>query len=286
MAEELITLKNNNLTVTVSTMGAELHSVMRGGTEYLWNGDPNVWAGRAPLLFPICGGLKDDKYTFEGQEYTLNKHGYVRFCEFETESTGEESAVFLLKSNSESKKSFPFDYELRVAYTLDGAALKVDYSVLNRSDTDMYFSIGAHEGYMCPEGIEEYRLEFEKNERLTTNILNGNLLTEEYTLLGEDVNSLDLKYEYFMIDALTFLNLKSRSITLCRKSGGAKVRVDFDGFDYLFVWTKPGAKYICIEPWCGIPDFEGTGYDLTQKRGINRLARGDVFKRTHTVTFL
>lgn len=286
MAKELITLKNDNLTVVVSTVGAELQSVMRGETEYLWDGDPDVWSGRAPLLFPICGGLKDDKYTFEGNEYTLNKHGYARFCEFEVESASVDSAVFLLKSDVKSKKSFPFDYELRVTYILDGTAVKVDYSVLNCSDTDMYFSIGGHEGYMCPEGIEEYYLEFEKNERLTTNILNGNLLSEEYVLLGEDVKTLDLKYDYFSIDALTFLNLKSRAITLCRKNGGAKLRVDYDGFGYVFVWTKPGAKYICIEPWCGIPDFEGTGYDITQKRGINKIAPGAVFKRTHTITLL
>ena len=50
----LYTVRNQNLTVTVSTRGAELQSV-RGadGTEWLWQGDPAYWEDCAPVLLKI-----------------------------------------------------------------------------------------------------------------------------------------------------------------------------------------------------------------------------------------
>ncbi len=281
---KLITVKNDKIAITISTLGAEIQTVFANGRDYLWNGDEKFWSGRAPVLFPICGGLKEDKYTFGGSEYTLNKHGFAKLMEFEVEAQGDGYAVFLLKSTPETKKNYPFDFELRIKYALDGDSVHVEYEVDNKSETDMYFSIGAHEAYACPEGIEEYHLKFERPEHLTHNELHGNLLSDEVTVIAENTDTLALNYEYFKVDAITMLNLKSRSIKLEKNDGTRTVHVDFDGFDYVFVWTRPGAGYICIEPWCGVPDFEGSSYDITEKRGINKLPSGETFRRIHTFT--
>ena len=160
MAEQLI-LSNNKIKVTFSTKGAELISVLKDGKEKIWIGEPDIWSGHAPIVFPICGGLKDDKYIYEGKEYILQKHGYIRFVEFEVESHSDTKLVFLHRSDSETLKQYPSNYELRVIYTLEGSALKVDYNVKNLDETPMYYSIGAHEGYYCPEGIEEYSIIFD-----------------------------------------------------------------------------------------------------------------------------
>ena len=271
MAEQL-TISNSVITAIISTKGAELKSVVKDGEQIIWEGNPDIWSGQAPLLFPICGGLKDDKYIFEGKEYALQKHGYARVSEFEVESAEQASATFILRSNEETKKQFPFDYELRVTYTLVDNKIEVRYSVKNTGNGDMYFSIGAHEGYACPEGIEEYSLVFDENENFTCNILDGNLLEYNTYSVGEG-KELPLKYEFFNIDALTYLNLKSRGVNLVHRQSGKHLRVEFEGFDYLFVWTKPKAfaNYICIEPWCGIPDFVDSDYEITKKRGIVKL---------------
>ena len=287
MAEQLITIKNESIKVEISTKGAELRSAQKDGKEYIWNGDPDVWAGRAPVLFPICGGLKGDKFVFEGKEYSVIKHGYARMSEFVVESHDVDRVVFLLESDDESKKMYPFDYEFRVCYFLDGESLNVEYNVTNTAENgEMYFSFGGHEGYMCPEGIEEYSLVFDKTERLTTNVLHGNLLSDEYEVLGESITEFPLKYDYFKVDALTFLNLKSRRVSLVHKDGNRQVDIDFEGHDYMFVWTMAGknGKYICIEPWCGVPDFEGSSFDFTQKKGINKLGAGETFSRVHKIT--
>ena len=272
MAEQLILL-NEQIKATFSTKGAELISLEKNGKEQIWIGDPEVWPSHAPILFPICGGLKDDKYLYNGKEYTLQKHGYIRFTEFQVESKSENKIVFLHRFNEETLKQFPFEYELRIIYTLDGSSLRIDYSVKNLSKDEMYYSIGGHEGYYCPEGIEDYSIIFEKPEMFDSTVLNGNLL-ENFTInVGKNTCELPLKYEYFAVDALSFLDLKSRKVSLKNRKTGEERLLEFKDHDVFFVWTKPGAKYVCLEPWCGCPDFMDSEYDFRSKRSIIRLCK-------------
>lgn len=283
MSKEIV-IANEKIKCTISTMGAEIQSIIKDGKEIIWEGNPDVWSGRAPVLFPICGGLKDDKYIYEGKEYTLPKHGFGRKSEFEIEKHEKESVTFLLSSNEETSKCYPFDFELRITYTLSDAELKVDYNVTNTGENNMYFSIGSHEAYACPEGIEEYSVVFEEEETLNSSILNGNLLEYNTICVGENIRELPLKYEFFAVDALVFLDVKSRKVTLMH-NGKKVVDVAFDGADYLLLWTKPTGKYICIEPWCGVPDFEDSNYDITNKRGIVSVEPGKTVTKTHILTF-
>ena len=284
MAEQLI-LSNNQIKATFSTKGAELISVVKDGQEKIWIGDPDVWAAHAPFLFPICGGLKDDKFIYEGKEYTLQKHGYIRFAEFEVESHSENKLVFLHRWNSETLSQFPFCYELRVIYTLVDSALKVEYNVKNLDETDMYYSVGAHEGYYCPEGIEEYSIIFDKPEDLDSNILKGNLLEYNAINVGKNTYELPLKYEYFAVDALVFLNLKSRKVLLKNRKTGVEIGLEFEGHDFFLLGTKPGAKYICMEPWCGCQDFVDSDYDFKNKKGIIKLSGKKEKTKTHKIIF-
>ena len=284
MAEQLILL-NEQIKATFSTKGAELISLEKNGKEQIWIGNPEVWPSHAPILFPICGGLKDDKYLYNGKEYILQKHGYIRFTEFQVESKSENKIVFLHRFNEETLKQFPFEYELRIIYTLDGSSLRIDYSVKNLSKDEMYYSIGGHEGYYCPEGIEDYSIIFEKPEMFDSTVLNGNLL-ENFTInVGKNTCELPLKYEYFAVDALSFLDLKSRKVSLKNRKTGEERLLEFKDHDVFFVWTKPGAKYVCLEPWCGCPDFMDSEYDFRSKRSIIRLSGKEETTRTHTITF-
>ena len=282
----MITLKNKFLTASFNEVGAELKSLVFDGKEYIWEGRSEVWAGSCPLLFPICGGLKDDKYTFNGKEYTLQKHGYARFKTFEIESLTDSSVVFLHKSDIDTKKSFPFDYELRVIYTLKDKAVKVDYSVKNLTDGTMYFSIGSHEGYYTPEGIEDYDVIFPQNETLNSYVLYGNLLSNQELPIVKDSNVLPLYDKYFTVDALVFKDLKSKSVTLRNRKTGKAVRVDFPDADYFLLWHKPNSPYMCLEPWSGIPDIFGSSYDITEKEGIIPLKSGEEYKNSHILNII
>lgn len=282
MSEQLV-LKNNVLEVKISTMGAEIQSIVKNGKERIWEGDPKVWEGHAPVLFPICGGLKDGKFIYKDNEYFLKKHGFASDSEFEIEKSDQCSAVFLLKPNEESKKCYPFDYEFRVIYTLSENKINVEFSVTNTGNDSMYFSVGAHEAYACPEGIEDYSVIFECEEDLRSNLVNGSLLDYKTELIKEKTKELPLKNDYFVTDALVFTSLKSRSVTLKNRKTDETAKVYFNGADYLLLWTKVGAKYICIEPWCGLPDFIDSDYDITKKTGIIKAEAGETVVRSHSV---
>lgn len=280
-----VTISNEYLTVAISSKGAEMQSIKKEAREHLWNGDPSIWSGRAPLLFPVCGALKDDKFIFSDKEYTLPRHGFARQSEFEVESAEKEKAVFLLRSNEETLTKYPFEFELRVTYALDKSRINIEYAVKNLSKGEMYFSIGSHEAYACPEGIEAYSVIFDKCEDLTANRLDNGLVSQRTINLGTNTQELPLRREYFEEDSLNFLNLNSRKVTLKNRKTGEQIEVQFDGADYFLIWQKPGANYICLEPWCGIADFTDSDPDITKKRGIVCLPASGTFTKNHSITF-
>ena len=281
----MIKLENNMIAVELDPHGAEMKTVYVNGENRLWCGDPTVWAGRAPVLFPICGGLPDDMFTFEGKEYHLKKHGFARFMDFEVVSVTDTSVTFLLESNSETLKQYPFAFCFYITYTLRGSAIDIGYQVKNTDDKTMYFSIGSHEAYACPEGIEDYDLLFEKGETLNACDLDGNLIAPTMTPILKESKFLPVYEKFFAVDALVFKDVKSREVTLRNRKTGKSVSVKFDGFPYLLFWTNPGAPYLRIEPWTGIPPMVGSTHDITQKEGITALDAQDTFTRTHTIHF-
>lgn len=282
----MITIKNDCLEIGILKKGAEIRSVKNAnGTEFMWNANPDVWPMSAPVMFPVCGGLRDDKYILNGTEYSLGKHGYARFCDFELIEHTNEKAVFLLQSNDESKKSFPFDYDFTITYVLTENSVSVKYGVLNKSQEPMYFSCGGHEAYSCPEGIEEYSVVFDKNVTLKSIVLNGNLLEHKAVTILENGNKLDLKKEFFAIDALVFENVDFDKATLVHRNSSKKITVEFEGFKTFMLWTKPEGNYICLEPWCNAPDYVDSDYDFANKNGIIKLNPNEFTAKVHKITF-
>lgn len=280
----MIILQNGSLCARISELGAELKSLVADGDEKIWQGDPDIWRASCPLLFPICGGLKDDRYRYGGREYTMEKHGFARFEPFSVRRQTEDSVELTLTPNDEARKKYPFDYELTVSYRLVGRSLEIAYTVENRTDGEMLFSIGSHEGYRTPEGIEDYDLVFPEEETLDSLVLYGNLLSDQRLPMLRESRVLPLYEKYFTVDALVFCDLKSRSATLRNRKTGRAIRVDFPSCPYFLLWHKPNAPYICLEPWDGIGDRVGAGLELTEKEGIRRLERGETYHAVHTLT--
>ena len=173
-----------------------------------------------------------------------------------------------------------------MSYTLKEKSLQVRYDVKNLSSDTMYFSIGGHEGYFCPEGIEEYDVILPVPETLDSTVLEGNYLGYEKLRVLENSDTLALKYDYFAVDALVFMDLKAKSAVLKNRRTGRALRVCFDGFDYFQLWTKLGAPYICLEPWCGIADRTDTDKNLKTKEGILQLPPSGSLSREHTIEIL
>lgn len=281
---QLVNLYNERITVVVSAMGAEMQSIKdASGGERLWQGDPCFWAGRAPILFPIAGGLKEDGYYLQGKRYSLPKHGYVRKLVWQLESVGSSKAVFLI---TQKDPGFPFEYELRACYELDGDTIIVSYRVLNRDRCTFYFGIGAHEGFATPGGVEDYSIVFDEKETLENYVLHGNLIAREPVVMSRDIREFPLSYEDYAVDALVFPDLKSRGLVLNSRKDGGRIRLEYPGHDVLMLWTRPGAEYICIEPWTNAPDFLDSDMQIEHKSGCIRLDPGQEAERSHRITVL
>ena len=233
----IVTLKNEELTVKISTLGAEIQSIEdKNGVERLWQGDPAIWKGRAPILFPVAGGFKDDGYELDGQWYGMPKHGFAKTEEWAVESADEEEATFLLTAQ---KPGFPFRYEFRAVFSLEANQLEVNYVVKNLDDRTFYFSVGAHEAYACPGKIEDYYLVFDEKENLDCYPLDGNLIKHETIDMGRDTDTLALSYSLLDHDALVFRNLNSTGVALCCRNNERKVHVEFEGNPTIMFWHHP-----------------------------------------------
>jgi len=278
---ELITIKSEQLTALVSPIGAEIHSVKNtAGKEFIWEGDPAVWGSHTPILFPVAGALRDNCYELDGVRYPMNKHGFARNVPFQVEKTGENFVTLLY---NEKQEGFPFEYDFRITYTVEANQIKVAFDVSSRDERPFYFSVGSHEAYCTPEGFENYELHFDEEETLIHSLLEGPLNNHETQLIAENTKVLPLKNEYFTIDALIFRSLKSRGVAL--KGCGRKSHVSYPDHPVLLIWTKPGAKLVCIEPWCNGPDFTDADHRIDHKFGFLRLEKGQTINRTHVITF-
>jgi len=275
-----VSISSDTLTAEIDPLGAQLSSLKhRARLDLLWHGDPQVWAGRAPLLFPIVGALVGGTYRLGSRKYPLSRHGFARGKLFAVESTSGASAVFKLAADEASLQIYPFEFELDVRYEITGATLSVTTSISNRGHAPMPASFGYHPGFRWPLPFGQARsthfIEFESDETAPARRIDAaGLLTPERHPTPITGRRLELADSLFEQDVLIFDQIKSRSV-LYGSEGGPRIRVSFPDAPYLGVWTKPGAPFICIEPWHGMADPEGFSGDFKDKPGVFILQAGE-----------
>ena len=285
------TIQSDILRVGISPMGAELSSIYskQSNKEYLWQGGPAWWAGRAPILFPIVCSLKDDFYTYGGKAYNMKRHGFARHAEFAVASVSDSQAVFEYSDNEETREIYPFAFLLRVTYDLTDNALAVSYNVENRDNAPMHFSIGSHEAYNCPqshnESFDDYYLEFEKDGTyISETLTDAGLLSGATYEVIKNSRIIPLKHDLFTNDALIFKNIPNQKVKLKSRKSATVIEVDCMGAPHLGIWTKVGAPFICIEPWFGLPDNIGHNGRIEDKPSIITLEAKQSFAWTHIIT--
>lgn len=255
-------LQNEKLSINVNYFGGALSSIKdKDGLEYLWQGDKKYWSGQAPVLFPICGSLRNDKAVIGGnKETTMPRHGIVRKREFELEKADDKEIVYSIESNEELLAQYPYDFKLSIGYTLSGKAIIITYKVENRSDEVMPFFLGAHPGFNCPltedTAYEDYYVEFDQEENCTSATPlpeNGLVDRNARQSFLENSNKLALDYKYFAIEAIVLDQLKSRKVTLKTDKHNKGIQMDFTDFNNLLLWsTANKSPFIALEPWSGL----------------------------------
>jgi len=286
-----VSISAGDLTAEIDPRGAQLSSLKyRTALDLLWNGDPTVWAGRAPLLFPIVGVLVGGAYRLGSQTYRLPRHGFARDKLFAIETTSASAAAFRLAADEASLQVYPFQFELDVRYELKGATLSVTTGIRNQGNVEMPASFGYHPGFRWPLPFGQPRsahfIEFEADETAAVRRINSaGLLTPERHPTPITGRRLALADSLFEEDVLIFDQIKSRSV-LYGSGNGPRIKVGFPDAACLGVWTKPDAPFICIEPWHGVTDPEGFSGDFKDKPGVFILKAGESMSTKMDITLM
>ncbi|SHF87245.1 Galactose mutarotase [Salegentibacter echinorum] len=285
-------INNDILSIAVKPTGAELSSLknLNTGIEHLWQGNSEFWTGRAPNLFPVIGLLKDGEFTYEGKTYQMPKHGFVRHNEnIKLKEKTDHKLVFELEFSEETLKIYPFKFKFQISYTLNQDKLEVAHKVINIDDKALYFSLGGHPAFNAPisnnEAYEDYYLEFDQKLDLSTHLLDQNGLVSANTEgILDNEDKIRLHKNLFDNDALIFKNIQAKKVSLKSQNSGEILNVEYSDFKNLGIWAKPGAPYVCIEPWLGIADLADTNKEFKTKEGIEKLESNKDFTATYTIT--
>lgn len=280
-----ITITNDCLTAVINPKGAELTSLKDKNHEYIWEGNPEFWGKHSPILFPIVGTLRNNTYKNEGKKYSMTRHGFARDNHFVVKEHNSRSVTFSFVSNGDTKKQYPFDFELELKYTLKDKTLHLEYNVKNTGSVDMPFSIGAHPAFALPGNFEDYSLMFDKDEPLLSSQLENDLISEKTISIPIADGIMALSYDTFKNDALIFKTLQSNHIDIA-ENGIPFLKVGFESFPHLGIWTKQDAPFLCIEPWQGYSDTYNATGKLEDKEGIIILEPGNKFNTAFSIQIL
>ena len=270
---DLVTIRSDALLAAIDPLGAELtHLRDRDGRELMTDADPAFWTGHAPILFPVVGMPFEQTIRVDGRAYPMKKHGFARRARFETVQTSVGSATFALTDSAETRASYPFAFRLELHYALDGATLAVTATVTNPAAAPLPASFGFHPAFAWPlpygQDRAAHRIVFDADEpaALRTIAADGTIAAARKPS-PLDGRELRLRDDLFADDALVWDSVRSDAVVYGAATG-PRLRIAFPDTPMLGIWTKPGAAYVCVEPWHGIADPEGYTGDYRDKHGV------------------
>lgn len=288
-----IVLENDAFKAVIKEKGAELASFYNKeqNIEHIWQADPTVWGRHAPVLFPIVGQVENGEYRIENKTYQLSQHGFARDNTFQVVHSSDSCVKLSLSSNEDTLKVYPFKFELQITYTLTKNEIQTKYTVINKGDDKMFFSIGGHPGLTVPftdrSTFNDYYLQFDEEESESERLLlDGGLLSGEKLVFTDIVGEkLKLDYSIFDQDAIILEGLNSQKVALKSEKEDVSLIFDFTGFPLLAFWTKPkaNAPFLCIEPWYGIADKKEALVDYKDKKAIEMLLPNEAFNCSYSI---
>ena len=288
----IYSIENELIRVQADTQGAQLMSFYskKTGVEYLWQGNPQYWSGRAYNLFPLIGRAYDGVITYDGKTYPARAHGLAKYYEFVLEEQTENTLVFLFTSNEETRKEYPFDFEFRVIFEINGSALTTRYTVKNTDTRTLICGFGGHPGINVPFGkgeFEDYYVEFSEKTSVQRQLLSDSdrfMAGKSIPYALQDGTKLPLRHDLFNHDAVILSNT-SRYVSIKSDKEKRRVAMNFEDFKYLGIW-HPGdtdAPFVCLEPWGALPATDGIIDNLESKADMTHVAPNQTAQVSYTV---
>lgn len=285
----LYEINNEYLTVKIKSLGAELSSLHDNESiEYIWQGDENYWGRQSPILFPMVGKLINDTTYFDGTIYKIPLHGFIRDNEFNLVTKTGNSITLECKSNEEMLQKYPFEFNFSVTYTLRGKSLIQSFCIKNYSFKTMPFALGGHTGFNCPifkgDKFKDYTIEFIKRDKPLDSRLSD--VQKRFIVKEEDFN---LNYPKFSNGVFIFENIEAKGLKFVNSKNNKGIRVDYDGFNLLGIWTPEqiNSPFICIEPWIGMSNKEtNKPIEFKENTALAFIPPKEEFTRLYSVTII
>lgn len=274
----MIKIENNHYQVEIDPHGSQMIKLInkKYHFNYLWDG--LEWPKHAPLLFPAIGRSNNDSYIFNNKTYKMPQHGFAADQDFTVISKEKDSIILELKSNPETKKLYPFDFNLRVMFHLLSSGLSISFVVKNLSNIDMPFSLGSHPAFNVPlagQGeFEDYYVDFIGNKepievyeivKKPYPYRTGNL----ETITTENIHSIKLNHSIFKPGLRIISNRDIDEVILHSSQSKHSISMMISDFENICLWTKEDQDlpFLCIEPFNGLPDIYGEPIDWYKKEG-------------------
>lgn len=285
----LVEISSGDLSAAINPFGAELtHLRDAEGREQMTDADPAFWTGHAPILFPIVGAVNHDTYRVDGTAYHLPKHGFARRSLFDCVEHVRDRARFRLTDSEATRAVYPFAFALEIGFAIEAATLTLSATIANPADKELLASFGFHPAFAWPlpygHARHEHRIVFgsDEPERLRELTADGLIMADERPS-PLDGRTLHLADDLFTKDALIWDPVRSDHVRY-GAADGPQLLVRFPDTPRLGSWTKPGAHYICIEPWHGIADPVGYIGDFRDKPGVFAVPAGAEERISMSVT--
>lgn len=285
-------IENEEICVEVESLGAELISMRdkRTGLDYMWCADPKYYKRTSPNLFPIVGSLRNKKYRYDGKEYELGQHGFVRDMEWKVEKSGENDLNCFVAATEETLNVYPFQFAIEISYVLSGRELGITWKIENRDAKKMYYSFGGHPCFTCPIHGEAdktgYGYDFHKEGQLKFYRNDGEtgLFLHEAHFMDLDNGRVTFTPDFFDTSTYILTDHETQEISLFDAQGNIYLTVRFDA-PMVGLWSMEGknAPYAAIEPWygrCDDIDFEGS---IEERAGEMSLEAGESFTSTYRI---
>lgn len=280
-------LDNGILSIQINDYGAELRTVIKNGWNYLWTADEKVWKWSSPLLFPIVGKLANDTYTHNGKKYKMASHGFARpNPDFELAGKTKDSISYILRANEKTRECYPFEFALKVTYTLIDNKVKVNWEVTNEGETNMPFSIGAHPAFTLKEGKNYFK--FDSENDISYNHLDpiGMNLPNVRGALKNEGGYAEIKDDMFDVSALIVEGEQAKEISICDENKNAYVTVRFSAPLFgLWSLANTGNQFVCIEPWYGRADGADYKGEFSEREYMMSLPAGETFRAEYEIEF-
>lgn len=284
----IFTLENENLSITIDSLGAELKEIVnkKNGLSYLWNSDPKFWKRSSPVLFPNIGKYYNGEFRYNGSIYKEVQHGFARDMEFSLVEKKDSFISFVLNSNEETFKRYPFNFSLVISYEIIENEIKVYWDVKNTSDKTMYFAIGAHPAFNVPltdKNRSDCFLYFKDCKNIVSHMINEDgLAIDQFMEYELEDGYLNIRDNLFEFDALVLEN-QVYEIALTDSNKKAFVTVKFDT-PVVGVWSvNEECPFVCIEPWYGRCDKNLYDGELEDREFENSLNSNECFSSVYSI---